>query len=240
MPCFWKLCRHVGLGILQCLSPELGCHWVESHWWCELGVSWNSSAEMGALSPWGAQLVLQPEEPSSSAAPCCCIERKQAADEHVAVLVDMGRNNGTSPTSLNSPDAVRGLTHHASTWFSQDSHLEGAFRCTGWTITASKKSSFCCDVETPWNDFSMLHFQLPTHISHWQWPLKHCHGPFQLARDAQTAELLAGIPAFSKAFHITRSPSPVNLQTRVQNGLREGYSSSDWLKVVTDCTKHNP
>lgn len=75
--------------------------------------------------------MLQPEEPSSSAAPCCCIERKQAADEHVAVLVDMGRNNGTSPTSLNSPDAVRGLTHHASTWFSQDSHLEGAFRCTG-------------------------------------------------------------------------------------------------------------
>lgn len=83
---------------------------------------------MGALSLQGAQPVLQPEEPSSSAAPCCCLERKQAADEHGAVLVDTDRRNGTSPTSLNSPDAAKGLTHHASTWFSQDSPLEGAFR----------------------------------------------------------------------------------------------------------------
>lgn len=105
-----------------------------------LGVSGNSSAEMGAAGLRGAPLVLQPEEPSSSAAPCRCTERKQAADEYAAVLAHTGRKDGTSPASLNSPDAVKGLTPHASTWVTQDSHLEGAFRCTGGMITASKSS----------------------------------------------------------------------------------------------------
>ena len=125
--------------------------------------------------------------------------------------------------------------------FFQDSDLDGAFRRTGWTIVANKKSYpffvvMLKHTETTYQCYisSCSLLQLQTRISHLRQSLKCIHRPFQLARETQTAELLSEIHAFLKTLCIVKLPSSVNLQTFVQTGLREGCSPFGWLKIGTN------
>lgn len=68
----------------------------------------------------------------------------------------------------------------------QDRDLDGAFRCTGWTIMANQKSYTIFVVVLKHTETTYQHYvssrsllQLQAHISHWRQPLKCTHGPFQ-------------------------------------------------------------
>lgn len=182
----------------------------------------------------------------SSAAPCCCVEIKQAADEHVAVLVDIVGKNGTF-SNIPWFTWCNGENDTPCQYvFFQDSDLDGAFRCTGWTIVANKKNYTIFLVMLKHAETTYQHYisscsllQLQTRISHLRRSLKYIHCPFQLARETQTAELLSEIHAFLKTFCISKLPSSVNLRIFVQTGLREGCSPFGWLKTVTSlCQLH--